>query len=311
MKHIILLLTALAAALASQGQVLQVERVARVATPASPMAAEVAAVDPNGHYVLLTSPSQQGLTLLDLRSLQSRELTRAAGAGFGAKVSADGTLVAHQEVSTGAGHLLQRAVVVHDLTSGTATTALPATRELQGYDLQGGTLATVAGGQARLKALRGGSDGRGERPIVSNSNLKLQVTQHGVTRQFTPNGPELSYIWASLSPDGERVLYYVSELGCYSCRLDGSGMTSLGRLSAPQWLDDDTVVGMRESDDGVRITQSAIIAKTLDGVEQQLTASSMIAIYPHVAAQAGMIAFSTTEGDIYIIEFTKPSTPQP
>ena len=62
----------------------------------------------------------------------------------------------------------------------------------------------------------------------------------------------------------------------------------------PQW-----------GDDGITITSSSIVAKNLDGTEQTLTSDNMIAIFPQVASKAGKIAFSTIDGEIYIINFTK------
>ena len=303
MKNSILLIC-LVIALSASGQVLKVRSVDKVSTPRGHMTNQVAAISPEGDYVLLCSQSQEGLVLLDLETGTARVLTTARGAGFGTKVSDDASTIAFQEVTMGEDHLLMRSVKSIDLKTASTATILPPTRELQGFDLQGNAIATITGNAMRVKS----TDGRNvaaKRPVAGNSNLKLLINVNGTTRQFTPNGEQYSYLWASISPNGKRVLYYVSELGCYSCRMDGGDMIALGDLRAPQWLDDNTVVGMRDKDNGYTITSSAIIAKTLDGAEQTLTNEHLIALYPQVAARAGKIAFSTLEGDIYIINFIK------
>lgn len=284
---------------ASQAQVLKVQSIDKVTTPSNEMAKQVAAISPNGDYLLLCSQSQEGLIKLDIATAESKVLTTARGAGFGTKVSNDGNTIAYQEVTIGQDRLLMRGVKTIDMRTGSTLTLQQPTREFQGFDLQNNAVATVSDNKVSIKG------GAFTRPLVSNSNLKLQLTINGETRQFTPNGDQYSYIWTSISPNGDRVLYYVSELGCYSCRLDGSDMIKLGELRAPQWLDDNTVVGMRDYDDGITITSSTIVAKTLDGSEQNLTGDSMIAIFPQVAGKAGKIAFSTIQGEIYIINFTK------
>lgn len=295
----ILLLIGLFLSITASAQVLKVLSIDKVTTPSSEMAKQVAAISPSGNYLLLCSQSQEGLIKLDLATGESKVLTTARGAGFATRVSDDGNTVLYQEVTIGQDRLLRRGVKTIDMKSGTSQTLLPPTRELQGFDLLNNATATVNDNKVSVK---GGSF---TRPIVSNRNLKLMLTIDGETQQFTPNGDQYSYIWASISPNGKRVLYYVSELGCFSCLLDGSDMVKLGHLRDPQWLDDNTVVGMHDLDNGITITSSSIVAKNLDGTEQRLTGDDMIAIFPQVASKAGKIAFSTIDGEIYIINFTK------
>ena len=295
----ILLLIGLFLSITASAQVLKVLSIDKVTTPSSEMAKQVAAISPSGNYLLLCSQSQEGLIKLDLATDESKVLTTARGAGFATRVSDDGNTVLYQEVTIGQDRLLRRGVKTIDMKSGTSQTLLPPTRELQGFDLLNNATATVNDNKVSVK---GGSF---TRPIVSNHNLKLMLTINGESQKFTPNGDQYSYIWASISPNGKRVLYYVSELGCFSCLLDGSDMVKLGQLRAPQWLDDNTVVGMHDLDDGITITSSSIVAKNLDGTEQTLTDDNMIAIFPQVASKAGKIAFSTIDGEIYIINFTK------
>ena len=299
-KNIILICLFLAAT--AQAQVLQVQQVVKLSTPIDPMARQVAAISPHGDYVLLCSQEQDGLMKFELAIGESKVLTTARGAGFGTKISHDGNEVVYQEVTVAPDHLLRRSVKTIDLRTSMVKTITPPTRDLQGFDMPDGIVAAVVSNEVKSPGIDPTAI---VRPIVSNRNLKLQLTTGGVTRQFAPNGNQYNYIWASISPSCKRVLYYVSELGCFTCNLDGSDMVKLGELRTPQWLDDNTVVGMRDHDDGITITSSTIVAKTLDGTEQTLTSDDMIAMFPQVASRAGKIAFSTVLGEIYIINFTK------
>lgn len=301
MKKTIILIFIILAATAS-AQVIEVQSINKVATPGSEMAKQVAAISPEGDYLLLCSQSQDGLMKLDLATGASDVLTMARGAGFGATVSDDGNTIVYQEVTINPEHLLMREVKTFDLTTSKIKEFVAPTRNLQGIDIVNGNVTAVVDNKVKTHSIVPGAI---TRPIVSNNNLRLMLTINGNTRQFAPNGDLYNYIWASISPNGKRVLYYVSELGCYTCRPDGSDMIELGELRAPRWLDDNTVVGMRDYDNGYTITASSIVAKTLDGTEQIVTDDDMIALFPQVSAKAGKIAFSTIEGDIFIINFTK------
>ena len=89
----------------------------------------------------------------------------------------------------------------------------------------------------------------------------------------------------------------------YVSDLNGTNVKRLGVLRAAKWLDNNTVVGMVDTDDGYVYTSSSIVAMTLDGQSQTLTDDSVIAMYPQVAT--GKIAFSTPTGEAYIINYTK------
>ena len=137
--------------------------------------------------------------------------------------------------------------------------------------------------------------------MLTRHHLKLYITRDGVTTPFAPNGADERYIWASLSPDGSRVLYYVSNRGAFVSDIDGSNVIAMGDITAPKWWDDNTIVGMDELDDEYTITSSRIVARTLDGEQQVLTGNDVIATYPLPSQQAGKIVFSTPDGSIYLI----------
>ena len=139
--------------------------------------------------------------------------------------------------------------------------------------------------------------------MLSIDKGKLMITINGKTRNLSPNGNGYSYMWASLSPDGTQVCFYQAAHGTYVCNLDGSNVHKVGKMRAPVWYDDQTIVGMIDLDDGEFIYASTIVAATLDGKTQTLTGDDLIAMYPHAAN--GKIAFSTPAGEAYIINVTK------
>lgn len=292
-------------------QVLQVKSIEKVSVPQSEATAEVAGISPAGDYLLLTSPIKTGLVKYDLQSGRSTTLSTAPGAGFEASISRDGTEVLAREISYTDEQLVMRSVNRINTKDGSTEQIVAPTRELGAFAIENTTAVAVADGKLKTRALKGGSASV-SRPVVSNTSLRLYLTIDGETKEFAPNGTEsqfgdpLAYIWASVSPDGQRVLYHVSELNStFVANLDGEIQAKLFDLRAPKWLDDNTVVGMRDRDNGEYVTESAIVAATLDGTEQTLTGKETIAMFPFCDAAATKIAFSTPAGEAYIINVSK------
>lgn len=288
--------------LMAQGQVLDVASIERVNIPKTEgTVMQSVAISPQGDYLLLSSDTRQGLFKWDILSSSMTTLTDDAGAGNEVLISNDGKQVVYGEVSY-KGKRRHQAVKSIDLAKGKSQTLVKATRNLQGFSIQGNTVTTISDGKVNYRSLKKNEPTISRSvPVLSHHHLKLYITRDGLTTQLAPNGTDEHYIWASLSPNGERVLYYVSGHGAFVCDIDGSNVIPMGNLTAPKWWDENTIVGMNETDDEYSIIASSIVARTLDGSEQTLTGKDVIATYPLPCHTAGKIAFSTPDGEIYLI----------
>ena len=284
-------------------QVFNVASLVPVALPPD-VGSKVVAISGQGDFLLLTADDNSGLTKLDLSTGKAQNITRAAGAGYDARVSPDGKRVVYRENSFTSGHLRMVSLRSINLGSGQSRELVAPTRNLQGVGINNQAALPVTRGQVTAKGFEGKvSDKSGV--VLSINNRQLMISRNGKTRNLSPNGKEKSYLWPSLSPDGTKILYYVGAEGAFVCNLDGSNVKSLGMMRAPQWWDDSTVVGMYDQDDGEFVYASRIVATNLKGDKQSLTPDSLIAMYPKVSAQAGNIAFSTPDGKAYVINVTK------
>lgn len=299
MRKTIMMLS-LAGALALQAQVLNVTSVQRLDVPSDEnKVAQAVAISPQGDYLLLSTDTKQGLVKWDFATSSSQVLTDEAGTGSDVFVSEDGKQVVYGQVSF-SNKRRQEAVKSIDLSTGKKQTIVKPTRDLQGIAVEKSTVATITRGQLKTKALSG-KETEMSRPLLTKHHLKLFITRNGMTTQLAPNGVDERYIWASLSPDGNKVLYYVSGHGTFVCDVDGSNVIAMGNLTAPKWWDNNTIVGMDEVANEYTVLASSIVARILDGQVQKLTSDDVIATYPIPSAQAGKIAFSTPDGKIYLI----------
>ena len=294
----LLFVLALGFSMSAMGQVLNVTSINKVNLPEK---AAVAAISPQGDYLLLTSSTNQGLTKLDLANGQTQVLSTAPSAGHNVKISPDGQTVVYHESSFNDKHLRFSTLKSVNLGTGASQVLVKPTRNLQGYAVDATSVGVVNKGKFSNKAI--GTAKAQKLPVLSINKGQLMITVNGKTKKLSPNGDQFSYMWASLSPDGTKVLYYQAAHGTYVCNLDGSNARKVGKMRAPVWYDDNTIVGMMDLDDGEFIYASTIVAATLDGVTQTLTGDETIAMYPHAAN--GKIAFSTPAGEAYIIQLTK------
>lgn len=276
MKKTFLLIAACIMCVLAQAQVLKIVSMQQIATP-DKMEGKVVGISPKGDYLILTDMSNTGLVRYDLTTKATTTITDAEGAGWNIAISQDGNKITYRQRHDNK-QLIRHDIMQYDMTSKKAVVRAQAQR---------GTAALVAADANTTVAV--------------NEDLHLVLTRNGKSIVLTPNGENESYNWPSISPDGSKILYYVSGVGCFVCNLNGNGVQKVAsHCRAPQWYDNHTIIGMADEDDGKVLTASAIVLHTLDGKSQILVGKDMMAIYP-VAAE-GKIAFSTAAGEMYLMQ---------
>ena len=239
---------------------------------------KVAGFSPKGNYLLLTNDVNNGLIRYDLATGATQTISEASGAGWSVKISEDGQCIVYRERYMETDQLMKHNIVK--------------------YDMSDQKKAIVAKNQRNLNQL---VHANGANSVTINEDLHMMLVHNGKNIVLAPNGTNEAYNWASLSPDGQKILYYVSGRGCYTCDLKGGNVQYIAdHCRAPQWYDNNIIIGMHDEDDGKYLTASAIVAYNLHGQKQILVNKEMMAIYPYAAE--GQIAFSTASGEIYLMK---------
>lgn len=274
MRKIILLGVVCTISMLASAQLLEIVSTKQLTTPSNEEL-KVAGFSPKGDFVLLTNDVNKGLMHYDLATDNVTTITEADGAGWAVKISLDGTNIIYRERYMTADKLMKHNILEYNLTAKKK--------------------AMVAKEQLNLNKLVAANNS-----VSINENLHMVLTKDGKSTILTPNGENEAYNWASLSPDGQKILYYVSGKGCYTCDLNGRDIHYIALdCRAPQWYDNNIIIGMHDEDNGKWITASAIVAYSLQGEKQMLVNKETIAIYPYTAD--GKIAFSTAAGKVYVM----------
>ena len=140
--------------------------------------------------------------------------------------------------------------------------------------------------------------------LLGIENTKIVIIKNGKKEILDPFGNG-SYIWPSLSPDGKTILAVDIAQGAFLCTTDGTVIQILGKRNAPSFTHDGKwIIYMFDKDDGHRIISSDIYAVSVDGkTTLQLTNDTNINLNPVCSASENKVAFSTLDGDLYILSY--------
>ncbi len=283
-------------------QIVEVSSVQKVATPGNDFP-RMAGMSPDGSYILITTQHTEGLQKIDISTGKSTVLTTAAEAGFETKISEDGKQILYRERIVDEEQFSHTKLMHLNINTRETSVIVPQTRGLGGYTIKNNTVLAVNQLQMRKKSVLGGTTvAQVDVPVLSISERQLMLTREGVTKTLSPNGTNESYIWASVSPDGTKVCYFLMSGGCWVANIDGSNPRMVNwNLHEAKWYNNNVLIGMEDKDDGHYYTASTIVLQSLDGTRQVLTDGSEIAMFPYASADGKRIAYSTEEGNAYIM----------
>ena len=296
MRKILLSLAVLASSVAS-AQLLNVGSPEKVNLPAG-MSASQSAMSHDGSFAIINGSA--GLVKVDFTTGKTMQVASSASLQ-NIEISEDGSTVVFRQ-STYQGKLRYTALKSVNLNNGKEATLVAPSRNLQGFNVVGNRVNAINKGKITTKALNSTAVANAA-PVATINYGALNVTVNGVTRNISPQGTSgQSYLWPSVSPDGTKVLYYHVGTGAWVCNLDGSNPVKVANIRAAQWYNNEVVVGMEDEDDGEVVTASKLVVAKIDGsVRQNLTQVSSMAMYPSVAGNGSRIAFSTPEGELFIM----------
>lgn len=235
-------------------------------------------LSPDASKMLYTSDDHCGLVMLDLGNMSTTVIDRAMAAGFNPAFSPDSRSIVYRTARLDDG-LTVRDVRVYDLDSRASRTKAPYSRAIdQPASLTGATDYAVA------------------------AYDNITICRQGHTTDISPLADAHSYLWASLSPDGTKLLFTEPFSGVFVANADGSDPVRIAEKGDfASWVDDNNIIYVLSHDDGYVILDSTLMTVSADGSgTRPLTDTSMK--IGEASASKGRVVFSTLTGDIYMMQ---------
>lgn len=300
MKKILLSAALLCSGVLGYAQLLNVQSIEKVTLPDG-VTINSATISPNGEFFVIAQNGQSGIHRFDLAS-KSISTISLTGIPHDVKISNDGSTILFREPRVNENRLRQIALKAFDVKRGAETTIAPFSRDLQGSAIIDNNVVAVNSDKLTAKNLNGG-EAKVTMPVASIRFGQLCIDG----KVISPNGTTgNSYLWPSVSPDGTRVLYFLSTQGCFIANIDGSNPVYLGAIHAPRWYDNNLVIGMYDRDNGHEIYASRLVAISADGkVKQDLTDDQSLSLFPTITADGDKISYITPAGELFIINITR------
>lgn len=281
MKKKLVLLTIGLASMGLYAQKIEVTNVRKLDVPLIEYPAH-AKFNPEGDKITYTSTNYTGLYLFDLTTLQQRMLSEKKGAGYGVDFYNADIYFKEDSIANGRRYKQFKKFVAAQKIIKPISSPQRDMKEIQKID-------------ESLKSKKSTLSVYGE-------NLQIIIDRNGSKEIFDPIKDNSGYIWVSLSPSEDKVLFTALSKGTFVCNLDGSELIELGNLNAPSWYNKDYIIGMNDIDDGENILTSTIVMKHLQTISEFLVSdSSQKAFYPAVSQSTGQVAYHTEKGNIYIM----------
>lgn len=235
-------------------------------------------LSPDGNTLLFSSQDHTGLSAMNLNDKSVIVIDDAAAAGFCPVFSSDGKTVVYRTADN-----------IDGLTY----------RDVRSFRLDSDASAQIIRPMNRsdenLNRIAGDTD------YAYADYRTIKVCRNGNLVEISPLAEAHSYLWASISPDGTKLLFTEPFTGVYVCNIDG---TDARRIAAKgdfaAWADNSIITYVDSKDDGYVIVSSRLCAYDLES-GRSLVITPADVIVGEATAAAGKAVFSTLAGQLYSV----------
>lgn len=262
-------------------------------------------LSPSGQMMALTSSNRQGLFVYNFESGKLQTISDAAGAGSKVVFAPDESKLYFTEESY-VQNRRRSSLMVFNFGSGQKNkienqqqineTELNWWKQWQAF-LRTESFMNLS---PSIEALK---DGHYNYPYVVSKGNRI-IYRNGLSDNPIQPFDTGNYLWASLSPDGTKIVGVSTGKGAFVCDSDGSNAKRLGDLESPVWLNNDFIAGMVTEDDGHVITNASLRVICIhDKSVYEPADTSLKIMHPSVCRENNRIAAHTDDGEIVLFKY--------
>ena len=235
-------------------------------------------ISPDGKTILFSSDVHTGLKTVDLASGEISVIDEGAAAGFEPVFSTDGNSVYYRTAEMQDGLLY---------------------RDVRTYNFKEGSVRRLA------KPSRDNVD------LLSLSKSDYAVADFDVVRlhrqgkelTIRPVADSHSYLWASLSSDGKKLLVTEPFQGVFVADADGNDARKvLDKGDFASWVGKDKIIAVVTKDDGYVVLSSQLVLVDINSGKVEALTDESIKVGEATASEAGNVVFTDISGNMFIIK---------
>ena len=251
---------------------------------------------PDGRYLLFSAADYSRLRMYDFKDNVTVNICSDARSGLDAQFTADASEVVYVAQTSADNGSNLRQLRSYSVARGANTALAEPARSV-------GRPAVAVRGEGLAVSI----DGRRHTPgrkapsvAVRTEGSTLFIIRDGEEKAYTPVPSYAGYIWASVSPDASKVMFFAAGRGIVVTDLEGRVIAEPGKFEAPVWYGNSHIVAMNATDDGHQFESSQIVLLTLDGKSRQdLTAPESMTMNPAASIAAGKVVYNTIDGRLF------------
>ena len=260
---------------------------------------------PDDSKLLLTSENYKGLWIFDIAKKNISQLNFYNGSGYSSIFSEDGMQIIYR-ADEFMGRRKYSSLIIQDINSGQETIVEQNIRNLSVPELlSNGQIFYTKEFNADVFNYRTNkpASNKIESSVAYTENSKIVL--YSKEKKFLEPFGKNNYIWVSMSPQNDKVMFTVPGKGTFISDLDGKVLAELGYANAPQWSANGRFVAyMVDKDDGYQVTSSDIFVATADGKNKFAVTNTpdISEMYPSWSQAGTKLVFNSTDGEIFIAE---------
>jgi len=261
---------------------------------------------PGSYSIVFTGRNQKGLWLFNAESKTINNITADAGAGFEPQFSDNGKQIIFKSYRMSENGQRISDIIASDIQTGAKTIMETNLRNASSTKVVRNQIFYTSNTEIQSINIQSRLKNMPENNTIvalTDDQLNLVVLKDGRKQILNPLGTAY-YIWVSVSPDGNRILYNVPGKGSFICDLEGNNLFEIGKLNAPRWSSDGKfIVGMDDIDDGTKFTSSEIVIFSLSDNKKTILSekAGIIALNPDLSYDGKKIVFNNEKGEIFIM----------